>query len=380
LRESESNAAGVRSEAFAYSSALDGIRAISIALVVGLHSPWSGFFPFNRGWIGVDVFFVLSGYLITALLLREKGKRGTISLKHFYLRRALRILPGLLAWVAVLWLTHSVSALVLVLIVFYVANIAMAIGRVGDGPAAHSWSLCIEEQFYAFWPWLVRSISRRRLLVGTLWALAAIAVWRFVLIRLGVQTFPEIYLRPDTRMDAPLWGCAAALVEREDWFGSAVEALRPFARAILAVLLALAFFSFRLSRIPAVSDYTFELGLTFNAILFAAIVLWVRAYPESLPVRLLGIAPLAWVGRLSYSIYLWHRVAFGAGEAISKKLLGFTVGAIPAGAATGLRIESLALWFGFLVLVPAASYYLIEKPFLRLKAKIGSPETGGKTS
>ena len=178
--------AGVRPEALPYSGALDGIRAISILLVVGLHSPWLNAFPFNRGWVGVDVFFVLSGYLITTLLVRERDRRGSVSLKHFYLRRALRILPALVAWVAVLWLTRTVGPAVLVLILLYVANIAMALGKVGDGPAAHAWSLCIEEQFYAIWPWFVASVARRRLLLGTLGAIAAIALWRVWLIRMGV--------------------------------------------------------------------------------------------------------------------------------------------------------------------------------------------------
>ncbi len=249
----------------------------------------------------------------------------------------------------------------------------MALGRVGDGPAAHSWSLCIEEQFYAFWPWLVRSLGRRRLLIATLWALAAIAIWRVLLIRWGVQAFPEIYLRPDTRMDAPLWGCAAALIENEDWFPAAVEAVRPLAPALLAVLLTVGAFSFQLSRLPGPVEYTFELGLTVNAAITASVILWLRAFPRSFPARFLGATLLAWIGRLSYSIYLWHRVAFRAGEGISQRLLGFSVSKIPPGAAAGARLASVGLWLGALLLIPAASYYLIEKPFLRLKARIGSP-------
>ena len=370
----EEPAAGVRPDALAYSGALDGIRAVSIVLVVGLHSPWLNSFPFNRGWVGVDVFFVLSGYLITTLLLREKERRGTVSLKHFYLRRALRILPALYAWVAVLWLTGSVGGGALLLVLLYVANLAMATGRMGDGPAAHSWSLCIEEQFYAFWPWLVRSVARRRLLFGTLGAVFAIAAWRIALVHMGVRPFPEIYMRPDTRMDVPLWGCAAALVEREERFPALCQALRPFSTAILGALLALALFSYRLSwKWGGSIDFTVRYGFTLNAAIVAAGILWIRAYPASLPVRLLGLAPLAWVGRLSYSIYLWHRVAFRAGEYVSKALLGFTVGEVPPGAAPGPRAAAAAIWFGAIVLVPALSYALIEKPFLRLKAKIGTP-------
>jgi peptidoglycan/LPS O-acetylase OafA/YrhL len=366
-------AAGVRSKALAYDGALDGIRAVSIALVIGLHSPWSGVFPFNRGWIGVDVFFVLSGYLITALLLRERDQRGTVSLKHFYLRRALRILPALFAWVAVLGITNTVGATVLLVIVFYVANLAMAFGYVGDGPAAHSWSLGIEEQFYAFWPWVVRRAAGRRLLIGTLAAVLAIAVWRAALIRAGVQAFPEIYLRPDTRMDAPLWGCAAALVERETGFQSAIRAFRPRAEAVLAGLLGLGAVSFYFSRIPGPVTYTFAFGLTFNAAITAAVILWLRAYPQTRPARALGTPILAWIGRLSYSLYLWHRVAFQAGEGVSHRLLGFSPREVPPGTSAGARAGSLGIWFAFLLLVPAASYYLIEKPFLRLKAKIGTP-------
>ncbi|MGH9442047.1 MAG: acyltransferase family protein, partial [Thermoanaerobaculia bacterium] len=329
-------AAGVRTGTLAYSSALDGIRAISIVLVVGLHSPWLNSFPFNRGWVGVDIFFVLSGYLITTLLLREKAKRGTISLKHFYLRRALRILPALYAWVAVLALTRAVRPPILLLVLLYVANIAMATGRVGDSPAAHAWSLCIEEQFYAFWPWLVRAATRRRLLAGTLIAVFAIALWRLVLLRMGVAPFPGIYMRPDTRMDVPLWGCAAALVEQEEGFGRWRDALRPLAAEILALLLAAGLVSYLLSwKWGGSIDYSVRLGFTVNAAIAAALVLWIRAYPRSLPVRFLGAAPLAWIGRLSYSIYLWHRVAFQAGEGISNRVLGFSVANVPARATAG---------------------------------------------
>lgn len=367
-------AAGVRPNALPYSGALDGIRAISIVLVVGLHSPLLNTFPFNRGWIGVDVFFVLSGYLITTLLLREKAKRGTVSLKHFYLRRALRILPALYAWVAVLWLTKQVTAPVVLLVVLYVANVAMATGRLGDGPAAHSWSLCIEEQFYAFWPWLVRSVARRRLLFLTIGACAGIALWRIALMRMGVRPFPEIYMRPDTRMDVPLWGCAAAMIEQEDGFAGACRSLRPFSRPILGALLALGLLSFRLSwRWGGSIDYTTRFGFTANAAIVAALILWIRGYPDSLPVRFLGLAPLAWAGRLSYSIYLWHRVAFQAGERASRALLGFSPGQIPPQSAAGARAASHAIWLGAIVLVPALSYYLIEKPFLRLKARFGNP-------
>ncbi len=252
-------------------------------------APCLNTFPFNRGWIGVDVFFVLSGYLITTLLLREKAKRGTVSLKHFYLRRALRILPALYAWIAVLWLTKTVSAPVVLLVVLYVANIAMATGRLGDGPAAHSWSLCIEEQFYAFWPWLVRSVARRRLLFLTLGACAGIALWRIALVRMGVSLFPGIYMRPDTRMDVPLWGCAAAMIEQEDGFAGVCRSLRPYSRPILGALLALGLLSFRLSwKWGGSIDYTTRFGFTANAAIVAALILWIRGYPDSLPVRLLG--------------------------------------------------------------------------------------------
>ena len=373
-RGAPAEAAGVRTEALPYSGALDGIRAISILLVVGLHSPWINAFPFNRGWVGVDVFFVLSGYLITTLLVRERDRRGSVSLRHFYLRRALRILPALVAWVAVLWLTRTVRPAVLGLVLLYVANIAMAMGKVGDGPAAHAWSLCVEEQFYAFWPWFAASVARRRLLFGTFGAILAIALWRLWLLKMGVPAFPEIYVRPDTRMDVPLWGCAAALVEREEGFAGLARRLRPFALPILAGLLALGLLSFRMTwRWGGSIDYTVRFGFTANAAIVAALILWIRAYPSAPASRLLGLAPLAWIGRLSYSIYLWHRVAFDAGNRLSRKLVGFAVDAVPAGAGTAARAEALSLWIACLVAVPAASYYLIEKPFLRLKERIGSP-------
>ena len=120
-------------------------------------------------------------------------------------------------------------------------------------------------------------------------------------------------------------------------------------------------------------DYTARYGFTVNAAIVAAVILWIRAYPTSPAARLLAIAPLAWIGRMSYSIYLWHRVAFDAGSRLSRRLVGFAVDAVPAGAGPAARAGALSLWIACLVLVPAASYYLIEKPFLRLKERIGSP-------
>src|SRR4051812_42278396 len=152
--------------------ALDGLRGIAIAIVVGYHAFG---FPLG-GWLGVDLFFVLSGFLITTLLLEEHDRTGRVSLRAFYVRRARRLLPALgavLALIAVVGPLYYSPGLLASIVAsgLYAANIVRGFGQsdfLNATPAAHLWSLAQEEQFYVLWPialiWFRRRLTERRLM------------------------------------------------------------------------------------------------------------------------------------------------------------------------------------------------------------------------
>src|ERR1700732_2735956 len=200
---------------FGYEPALDGIRAIAVLMVMMGHLNLV-----YAGGLGVDIFFVLSGYLITAILIAEFAANGRISLKKFYARRALRILPAVILLLVVLNVFAAVSqsgeqaakfrwdslgAL------FYIANWLRAFGR-DLGIIGHLWSLSIEEQFYFFWPITLAFLLSRKLSANQILLIIALAVTFVNLDRVylyqGLQSFNRIYNGLDSRADALLVGCA----------------------------------------------------------------------------------------------------------------------------------------------------------------------------
>src|ERR1043165_3413400 len=201
---------------------LDGIRALAICMVLVSHlviyENYLGLRPIGLefGQAGVSLFFVLSGYLITRLLLREEDSRGRVSLKYFYIRRALRLFPALLLYLSVvfaLWLCgllphhpwHSFASSIL-----YVRNI-WGRGHETD----HLWSLSVEEHFYLLWPVAMLALPRRgaRRLCLALTGIGAVLTWRVTALRAGLADEGQTSIRRDFRFDAPLLGCAIALGE-----------------------------------------------------------------------------------------------------------------------------------------------------------------------
>ena len=198
-------------------SALDGLRGLAILLVFAFHLPLSGF---RSGSYGVIVFFVLSGFLITTILLREIERWQRPQLRWFYGRRAVRLLPALLMVLfgylilraTVLggreeWWSQTWPAL------FYVSNYSLEMG--GDlGHLTHTWSLAIEEHFYVVWPLaLIALPARWRMMVA--WVLAlAFAAWRAGLLALDADV-SRVYYLTDTNAFAPLLGCALAITHHQ---------------------------------------------------------------------------------------------------------------------------------------------------------------------
>jgi peptidoglycan/LPS O-acetylase OafA/YrhL len=292
--------------------ALDGVRGIAVTMVVALHLGYA-FFPghsqdlFPGGFLGVDVFFVLSGFLITGILVEERAQTGSLSFRRFYWRRAYRLLPAL----AVLGVVHLGYTIVvgrplgpelrsLGSMALYFNNWAQAAGWETPADLDHAWSLSIEEQFYAVWPLaillLMRSRRRETVVAGILAVAVAAALWRW---RLWESSgFNAAYFRTDARIDNLLIGAAAALAWRWGWISGVVA--RRGAAVALPGLLALG-----LHLDQERDDEIFRWGLSLAALLGAALVLGAAAGTSPWN-GLLRSRVLVALGRVSYGVYLWH--------------------------------------------------------------------------
>jgi peptidoglycan/LPS O-acetylase OafA/YrhL len=280
--------------------ALDGVRGVAILLVLGYHAwghPSAGFF-------GVDVFFVLSGFLITTLLLQEIDGTGTINIRQFYARRARRLLPALGAFLVAigtfLSATPGKAFADIAAGAFYVTNIIRAVGGSQTLPMlGHLWSLAQEEQFYLIWPALLLAAARwtpKRLGGSLALAAAAVALYRIVLLVAGFD-HERLYFAPDTHADPIIIGCLLAVALPR------VRTIRPWqtllAAATIAVLSA-----------TTVPYSTVSLAIGTPAVSLCAAALIVAALrEEGVIARVLRFRPLVWVGTISYSLYLWQQFA-----------------------------------------------------------------------
>jgi peptidoglycan/LPS O-acetylase OafA/YrhL len=332
-----------------YMPALDGLRAIAITLVVLFHYPWivKPFHsaPVHGGFLGVDMFFVLSGFLITTLLLEERSKNGRVSLKGFYQRRARRLLPAFFVLFVLALIEHFVFSLQpttagLIGMLVYMAN-WVQIWRPDSlgGVFGHTWSLAIEEQFYLLFPLLLIGLIRlglRRVglalaLVGG--ALAAwgwrVAVWHrqsvnkvtFVdfYAQITGRSLPDTdpfrfrewnrwYYGTDTRADALLIGCAAAVIFV--WL-----ARRPLRRgftigAAVVAMIAFVVGGFVVARASIPAGWIPDWGLFLLESCAAITVLGLALAPRAPLSRVLSLPPLVYLGRRSYALYLFHIFIF----------------------------------------------------------------------
>jgi len=320
-----------------YVPALDGIRALAILLVVVFHARTRDL-GLTGGFLGVDVFFVLSGYLITRLLVDEHAQTGSIRLSRFYLRRARRLYPALLLMLAgyLLLAPHIFRAIPMrehwrdaAVSAFYLSDYAGAFFgiplRIG-----HTWTLAVEEHFYLLWPLCLMILLRlpRRAAIATVLVLfAAATAWRWESLRL-FESWEFTYLRFDARLSGLMLGSAIGL-----WRPS----LRfPLVGAVLGLggLIALAI----------TQRYRTDAGLTTGVLLAElASVLLILGAP-SLP--LLSSPVFVWLGRMSYGWYLWHvlliRVARTAGfHDAWQLLLAGGVGGLLCAAVSYYTIEAL---------------------------------------
>lgn len=293
---------------------LDGLRAGSILLVFAAHA---GFEGVVSGGLGVTVFFVLSGYLITTLLDIEWGRSSRISMRDFYLRRTFRILPLaylVLCLVAVLnlvgWIGYGEVPIAGTLSQFlHLGNYFAIVNpdvHLLDGTSVY-WSLAVEEHFYVVLP-VVFVLTRRagwdgrRQAVAFAWVCAAVLAWRCVLVYVLDASTLRTYLATDTRIDSLLIGCIAALVDNPAVARAAAATNRrrdgwAAAAGIVLILMTL-----------VVRDEGFRetLRYTVQSLAVLAVMRFVVRFPGSALGRILNLRPVAWLGRISYAFYLIH--------------------------------------------------------------------------
>lgn len=342
-------------------ASLDGLRAVSIMLVLFGHATGTIGFPiahdrFLLAEAGVRTFFIISGFLITKLLLAEMVSSGTISLGGFYRRRVLRIFPAFYAYCLIVFALVLAGVLVVPLsYMAYAATYTINYVTVHPTDVGHIWSLAVEEQFYALWPLTLFLLGRKRAIsfAGALLVLVpVIRLAQFVLWpshRAGIGR--EFHTIADCiAMGCLLAGCQDWLWEKESYRKFLTSWMFWLAPCAVAITLAFGYDGVLkwLVLVPV-----FNLGIAL------CIDRWTRI-PDADPIAMfLNWRPVAFIGVISYSLYLWHRpfVDRYSSHAWNK---------FPANVALGL-------------VVALASYYLIEKPFLSLRYRTRRPSLQAAT-
>ncbi len=327
-----------------YIPTLDGWRAIAIGLVLLSHSSRSSGVAEHLGFLGVALFFGISGYLICTKLLVERERTQGISLVEFYRRRAFRIRPASVCYLCLIGLM-GLGSLAEARGTDIASGLFLFANYLPDKhwDVNHFWSLSMEEHFYLIWPLLLAFMGNKRARNAALVCIAIICVWRawaaghFILP--GIPTLQ----RTDVRLDAFFAPCLYAILLRsEPWRERTTRWVSPLACLLLLSGLAL------LRLFPEVGPVFGSFRQLVQACVLPLVIISTVLRSTSLSARILELHPIRWVGRISYSIYLWQMPFFS-------------------------RHGWLALHTNFLPMkiiailgVAALSYYAIEKPMIKL--------------
>ena len=342
--------------------ALDGLRALAVIAVIAYHSRLPGV---RGGFLGVDLFFTISGFLITLLLLIEFGQRGTVSLKQFYIRRVRRLLPGLVLMLIVFLPVTAYfgrppfqKAVIDVLVgLFNVANISRALGFGVPRALGHLWSLSLEVQFYILWaPFCLWVLNRwrtsRALAVACVFTGVFAYMMRLSVLGLGLGG-QYIYNGTFMRLDAFAVGALlACLYMTRDWKVRLSLPRRWMLPASVTGFVALAGFVW-LAHSTGFSTWTRNPEVPFLATLPAVFLVFAATGLSGQGIQqIFAFAPIQYVGKISYGLYLWHYPIIRL-----------------------LRIPSVTVFEKFLIvfvltfICAALSYHLVELPFLKARKR-----------
>jgi peptidoglycan/LPS O-acetylase OafA/YrhL len=352
---------------------LDGWRALAIVAVICFHGRFV-FFPHpsivrsisEYGYLGVDAFFAISGFLICTLLIREYDASQSINLKAFYIRRFLRIIPPYVAALAglcvVAWLGFiHLQSWEIPSCLLFLRNYEPTVAPPG-GPydpygfyTVHFWSLSLEEHFYLIWASLLALLKPRRAVKAALILAATVVLWRFVdghyQIMHRLIPSAEMGTRTDSRLDALLWGCVAALL-----FPRIQSVFRHRLWSWAWIPLSLYLVMLERYHLPL-----FQLQLT---LLFPCLLMSTVLFPRSALGRVLELPWVRWVGALSYSLYLWQQL-----------FLQPPRGASSLEHASGFyRLQQFPFNILCILVCASLSHYLLEKPMMRLGRGLNSRE------
>lgn len=345
-------------------SGLDGVRAIAILAVMIAHYGYGAIVP---GGLGVTIFFFVSGFLITTLLLREQARSGTVDLRNFYVRRALRLGPELYLFVltiaAIAYVNGTtIRPIELTAALFYFTNYynlvsGMCISHCADWHML--WTLAVEEHFYLAFPLLVLLVGRnaQTLLTALAAVLVACLLWRTALVLFTDVDRDWTYKATDARIDSIAYGCflAVALVRKPEWFAWAERFRWPLlcaSAAIMAISLLVRDDVFRDT--ARYSAQGLSIGLGFVVLYATSLGATLRA--------VLDTPALAWVGRVSYGAYLWHFMSL----AIVTAALGtLDVEASSASGKALIAFASTIVTFGFAFV----SYECVARPAMRARRR-----------